>query len=314
MRIFKGYEQITSIPNAVLTIGTFDGVHIGHQKILQQLNQEALKIGGESVLFTFYPHPRMVLFPDNHGLKLIQTQEEKLDKLKRIGLQNVIVQPFTSDFSNLTATEFVRDFLVQKLKVKKLVIGHDHQFGKNREGTLEFLKSMSKIYDFEVIEIPAQEIDEVNISSTRIRKAIEIGNIEIANTYLGEKFELNGTVVKANQLGRTIGFPTANLLLDNDIKIIPKNGVYIVEVIIPNYGTFRGMMNIGIRPTIKDNLSLAIEVHILDFNENIYGSPIKVKLISRLRDEIKFNSIDELKKQLQDDEKNSRAFFNTIPI
>ena len=314
MRIFKGYEQITSIPNAVLTIGTFDGVHIGHQKILQQLNQEALKIGGESVLFTFYPHPRMVLFPDNHGLKLIQTQEEKLDKLKRIGLQNVIVQPFTSDFSNLTATEFVRDFLVQKLKVKKLVIGHDHQFGKNREGTLEFLKSMSKIYDFEVIEIPAQEIDEVNISSTRIRNAIESGNIEIVNTYLGEKFELNGTVVKANQLGRTIGFPTANILIENDIKIIPKNGVYIVEVIIPNYNTFKGMMNIGIRPTIKDNLSLAIEVHILDFNETIYGSPIKVKLISRLRDEIKFNSIDELKKQLQDDEKNSRAFFSTIHI
>ena len=141
MRIFKGYEQITSIPNAVLTIGTFDGVHIGHQKILQQLNQEALKIGGESVLFTFYPHPRMVLFPDNHGLKLIQTQEEKLDKLKQYGLQNLIVQPFTSDFSNLTATEFVRDFLVKKLNVKKLVIGYDHQFGKNREGTLEFLKS-----------------------------------------------------------------------------------------------------------------------------------------------------------------------------
>jgi len=314
MRIFKGYEQITSIPNAVLTIGTFDGVHIGHQKILQQLNQEALKIGGESVLFTFYPHPRMVLFPDNHGLKLIQTQEEKIDKLKRFGLQNVIVQPFTADFSNLTATEFVRDFLVQKLKVKKLVIGHDHQFGKNREGTLEFLKSMSKIYDFEVIEIPAQEIDEVNISSTRIRKAIEIGNIEIANAYLGEKFELNGTVVKANQLGRTIGFPTANILLENDIKIIPKSGVYIVEVIIPNYGAFKGMMNIGFRPTIKDNLSLAIEVHILDFNETIYDYKIKVKLNSRLRDEIKFNSIDELKKQLQEDEKNSRAFFNTTPI
>ena len=312
MRIFKGYEQITSIPNAVLTIGTFDGVHIGHQKILQQLNQEALKIGGESVLFTFYPHPRMVLFPDNHGLKLIQTQEEKLDKLKRIGLQNLIVQPFTSDFSNLTASEFVRDFLVQKLKVKKLVIGHDHQFGKNREGTLEFLKSISKIYDFEVIEIPAQEIDEVNISSTRIRKAIESGNIEIANTYLGEEFELNGTVVKANQLGRTIGYPTANILLDNDIKIIPKNGVYTVDVIIPNHGELKGMMNIGIRPTIKDNLSIAIEVHILDFNETIYDSKIKVKLISRLRDEKKFNSIDELKKQLQEDEKISRAFFTTI--
>jgi riboflavin kinase/FMN adenylyltransferase len=314
MRIFKGYEQITSIPNAVLTIGTFDGVHIGHQKILQQLNQEALKIGGESVLFTFYPHPRMVLFPDNHGLKLIQTQEEKLDKLKQYGLQNLIVQPFTSDFSNLTATEFVRDFLVKKLNVKKLVIGYDHQFGKNREGTLGFLKSMSKIYDFEVIEITAQEIDEVNISSTRIRKAIESGNIEIANTYLGERFELNGIVVKANQLGRTIGFPTANILIENDIKIIPKNGVYIVEVIIPNYGNLKGMMNIGIRPTIKDNLSLAIEVHILDFNETIYGSPIKVKLISRLRDEKKFNSIDELKKQLKDDEKISRAFFNTISI
>jgi riboflavin kinase/FMN adenylyltransferase len=312
MRIFNGFEQIKSIPNSVLTIGTFDGVHIGHQKILQQLNQEAIKIGGESVLFTFYPHPRMVLFPDNHGLKLIQTQEEKLDKLNRIGLQNVIVQPFTSEFSNLTATQFVRDFLVDKLKVKKLVIGHDHQFGKNREGGLEFLKNMSKIYDFEVIEIPAQEINEVNISSTRIRKAIESGNIEIANTFLGEKFEINGIVVKGNQLGRTIGFPTANILLENKIKILPKNGVYTVEILLPDNRLYTGIMNIGVRPTVNNDSKVAIEVYILDFDEIIYDSSIKIKLISRLRDEKKFNSLDELKTQLQQDEKYSRAFFTSI--
>ena len=185
MKIFNGFDQLGEIPNPVLTIGTFDGVHVGHQKILQMLNDEAKKIGGESVLFTFYPHPRMVLFPDSHGLKLIQTQEEKIEKLKKMGLQNLIILPFTKEFSNLSATEFVEDYLVNRLHVKKLVIGYDHQFGKNREGTLEFLKSISTTYDFEVIEISAKEINDVNISSTKIRTAIEKGEIAVANKFLG---------------------------------------------------------------------------------------------------------------------------------
>ena len=308
MRIFQGFEDLTSIKNPVLTIGTFDGVHIGHQKILQQLNQEAEKIGGESVLFTFYPHPRMVISPETHGLKLIQTQEEKLEKLKNNGLRNVIIQPFTTDFSNLTATEFVRDYLVGKLKVKKLVIGHDHQFGKNREGTLLFLKDISKIYNFEVIEILAQEIDEVNISSTKIRNAIEQGNIEIANRYLGESFELNGTVVKGNQLGRTIGFPTANIFIESEIKIIPKTGVYAVEIELPNSPSLIGMLNIGVRPTVGAQLSPSIEVNIFDFKGDIYDSKIKVRFLSHIREEIKFNSLDDLKTQLHKDEKISREF------
>ena len=308
MRIFQGFEDLTSIKNPVLTIGTFDGVHIGHQKILQQLNQEAEKIGGESVLFTFYPHPRMVISPETHGLKLIQTQEEKLEKLKNNGLRNVIIQPFTTDFSNLTATEFVRDYLVDKLKVKKLVIGHDHQFGKNREGTLLFLKDISKIYNFEVIEILAQEIDEVNISSTKIRNAIEQGKIEIANRYLGEPFELHGIVVKGKQLGRTIGFPTANIFIDSDIKIIPKTGVYAVEIDLPNSHPLIGMLNIGVRPTLGDQLSPSIEVNIFDFKGDIYDSKIKVRFLSHIREEIKFNSLDDLKTQLHKDEKTSREF------
>jgi riboflavin kinase/FMN adenylyltransferase len=314
MKIFNGFDNLDSIPNPVLTIGTFDGVHIGHQKIIQQLNEEATKINGESVLFTFYPHPRMVIFPESHGLKLIQTQNEKLEKLKRFGLKNVIVQPFTKEFSNLSATEFVRDFLVEKLKVKKLVIGHDHQFGKNREGNLEFLQKMSKIYNFEVFEIPAQEIDEVNISSTRIRKSIESGKIEIADTYLGEPFEINGTVVKGNQLGRTIGYPTANISLENDIKIIPGNGVYLVKVELENQPIYIGMMNIGIRPTIQNNLTKTLEVHIFDFNADIYDQSIKVKILSRIRNEQKFNSIEELTNQLKKDEKTGRDFFTALHL
>lgn len=312
MRIFNGFEQLTSISNAVLTIGTFDGVHVGHQKIIQQLNKEAEKIGGESVLLTFYPHPRMVLFPENHHLKLIQTQNEKLAALDFYGLKNVVVLHFTAEFANLTATEFVRDFLVEKLNVKKVVIGHDHQFGKNREGTLDFLRECSSTYHFEVIEIPAQEIDEVNISSTRIRNAIESGEIETVNRYLGKPFELNGIVSKGNQLGRTLGFPTANILVEDPIKIIPKNGVYAVEVEIPNHSLLHGMMNIGVRPTIEKELKQTIEVFIFDFESDIYDSSIKVNLISRIRDEQKFDSLEELTKQLTEDEKVSRSIFSVI--
>ena len=309
MNIYNDFSSISSIKNPVLTIGTFDGVHIGHKKIIDQLNEEAVKIGGESVLFTFFPHPRMVIFPESHGLKLIQTQEEKLEKLKEMGLQNVIVFPFTFEFSRLTALEFVRDMLVNQLHVKKLVIGYDHQFGKNREGSIHFLRDVAETYEFEVIEIPAQDIDAVHVSSTKIREALLTGDIEKANDYLGAPFELIGNVVKGKQLGRTIGFPTANLKLANELKIIPQNGVYAVKVFYQE-NCFEGMMNIGIRPTIESENDTTIEVHIFDFDQTIYGESLRVELYKKTRDEQKFNGIEALKNQLKLDEISIRTFFN----
>jgi riboflavin kinase/FMN adenylyltransferase len=308
VRIFNDFNSIENIPNPVLTIGTFDGVHVGHQKIIEQLNEEAKKIGGESVLFTFFPHPRMVLSPKNHGLKLIQSQEEKLDKLSKIGLQNCIVFPFTIAFSELTALEFVRDFLVTRLKVKKLVIGYDHQFGKNREGSIDFLKALSNEYNFEVIEIPAQEIDAVNISSTKIREAILSGQIQLANEFLGDPFQITGTVVKGKKLGRTIGFPTANIELNSDLKLIPAKGVYAIKVSVKGIW-FDGMLNIGFRPTISKENNQTIEVHIFDFSEDIYGEIVTVQFLSKWREELKFNGIEELKNQLIKDEKTIRSFL-----
>lgn len=309
MNEYQDFHSIEKIHHPVITIGTFDGVHVGHQKIIKQLNEEAEKVNGESVLFTFYPHPRMVLYPESHGIKLIQTQEEKLAKLQKMGLKNCIVFPFTFEFSRMTALEFVRDFLVNKLHVKKLVIGYDHQFGKNREGSIQFLKAICDTYDFEVIEIPAQDIDEVNVSSTKIRDAILKGNIEKANDYLGDLFELSGTVVKGNQLGRTIGYPTANIVLNSDLKLIPGNGVYAVRVLVR--GTwFDGMMNIGMRPTVSSNGGRTIEVNIFDFDETIYDETVTVQFLSKWRDEQKFNGLDELKNQLKIDEETIRTVLS----
>lgn len=309
MNVFQDFHSIEKIHHPVITIGTFDGVHIGHQKIINQLNEEAEKINGESVLFTFYPHPRMVLYPESHGIKLIQTQEEKMAKLEKMGLKNCIVFPFTFEFSRMTALEFVRDFLVNQLHVKKLVIGYDHQFGKNREGSLQFLKDICETYDFEVIEIPAQDIDEVNVSSTKIREAILAGNIEKANDYLGDTFELTGTVVKGNQLGRTIGYPTANIVLNSDLKLIPGNGVYAVRVNVRGVW-FGGMMNIGTRPTVVSNGGRTIEVNIFDFDETIYDETVTVQFLSKWRDEQKFNGLEELKNQLKLDEETIRTVLS----
>ncbi|MFT5859819.1 MAG: riboflavin kinase/FMN adenylyltransferase [Flavobacteriaceae bacterium] len=312
MNIFQGFEHISSIKNPVLTIGVFDGVHLGHQKIIEQLNREAEKIGGESVLFTFYPHPRMVLYPESHELRLIQTQVEKIDKLRRNGLQNIIVHPFTKEFSRLTALEFVRDYLVNRLNVRKMVIGYDHQFGKNREGSLSFLKEVAETYNFDVIEIDAHEIDEVNVSSTKIRNAIMDGKMEKAKGFLGEPFELSGRVVEGEALGRSIGFPTANLDIESDIKLIPKLGVYAVNVVLGNGSIREGMMNIGLRPTIANHDDLSIEVNLFDFNADIYGDFVTVQFLSRFRDEIKFDSLFELKEQLMEDEKVIRNYFTSL--
>jgi riboflavin kinase/FMN adenylyltransferase len=309
MNIFQGFEALKEIKNPVLTIGTFDGVHLGHQKIIQQLNTEAEKIGGESVLFTFYPHPRMVLYPKTHGLKLIQTQVEKIDKLRRIGLENVILHPFTKEFSRLTAIEFVRDYLVNKLHVNKLVIGYDHQFGKNREGSLNFLLEVCDTYGFEVIEIGAQEIDQVNVSSTKIRNAIKRGNMALAERYLGEPFELYGKIIQGQAIGREIGFPTANLDVESNVKLIPATGVYAVNMLLESGKILEGMMNIGNRPTISNGTNVSIEVHLFNFNGNLYNQQVTVQLLSRFRDELKFDSVPELTEQLKKDEESICNYF-----
>ena len=306
MRIFNDLDIIGEIQNPVVTIGTFDGVHLGHQKILQTLKNEAESVQGESVLLTFYPHPRMVLFPESHGLKLLQTQVEKIDKLEKNGLQNLVVYPFSFEFSRLTALEFVRDILVNKLHVRKIVIGYDHQFGKNREGSIAYLKDIADTYEFEVIEIPAQDIDEVNVSSTKIREALLQGDVQRANMFLGEPYQLSGTVIRGKALGRTIGFPTANIDVNSDLKLIPGIGVYAVEVLVAGQ-VYRGMLNIGLRPTVVSSDVVNLEVHILDFHQDIYDKNITVRFMDRVRDEQKFESVEALKEQLKNDEKVVRT-------
>lgn len=313
MRIFKGIDELGAFKNSVVTIGTFDGAHKGHQKILSRLNDRAKETQGESILFTFYPHPRMIVFPENHNLKLLQTIDEKIESLASFGLDNLIIYPFTKEFSRLTAFEFVRDILVEKLKVKTLVIGYDHQFGRNREGDLEFLKETAKIFDFDVEEISAEEVQEVNVSSTKIRQSLNNGNIERANEFLGRPFLCTGKVVEGKRLGRELGFPTLNIEVNNEHKILPKDGVYAVNVQIKDEH-LEGMMNIGQNPTVQKNTEQEkkLEVHIFDFDKEVYGAEVKVFFQKFIRDEKTFSNLEELKSQLIQDEKNVRTYFNTV--
>lgn len=317
MKIFDGLEQMLHISNAHITIGTFDGVHIGHQKIIKQLIHKAQRTNGESVLFTFHPHPRSVLNPEAH-VPLIQTIDEKLAKLKRLGLQNVILYPFTKEFSHTPAEQFIQEFLVEKLKMCSVVIGYDHQFGRNREGSLEHLQKLGALNKFEVEEIPAQDVDDILVSSTKIRTALSTGQIETANEYLGEPFQISGEIMPGKALGRTIGYPTANMNGCKPNKIIPKNGVYLIRCQIEK-NTHFGMMNIGHRPTIeRNNLNaISLEVHIFDFQNDIYGTTLHVELLSYMRNEIKFSNKEELRNQLVSDEKHCRklaADFSLEPF
>lgn len=312
MRIFEGIESLGEIKNPVVTIGTFDGVHLGHQKIIEQLNLEAEKIGGESVLLTFDPHPRIVLFPENHNVKLIQTLEEKFQVLEKFNLKNVVLVPFTKEFSELSAIDFVEQILVGNLKAKKVVIGYDHQFGRNREGNIEFLKSVSKKYGFEVIEISAKSIDEINISSTKIRDSLLRGDMYTAKLFLSRPYEISGTVVKGNQLGRTIGFPTANIKVDSDLKLIPINGVYAVRLKIDEKMHF-GVMNIGTKPTVNQTNEKSIEVFICDFHSDVYGKIITLFFDKHIRNEHKFANLDELIKAISNDEAVCRKYYN-LPL
>lgn len=313
MRIFEGLENVGQIKNPVLTIGTFDGVHLGHQKIIQQLLLEAKKIEGESVLLTFHPHPRMVLFPESHGLQLLQTQTEKLETLSENGLQNVIILPFSKEFSQMTALDFVREVLINAIGAKKIIIGYDHQFGNDRKGNIDFLRGLAAEYQFEVIEIPAEEINEVNVSSTKIRTALQEGAVDIANSFLNKPFELSGTVTKGEQIGRTIGFPTANLDLKDSTKLVPANGVYAVKVRVNNEEkTYFGMMNIGYRPTVSQAQKQSIEIYLFDFQGDLYDAHLKVSLYERIRKEEKFVNLATLKSQLSNDEAHIRSFFSSI--
>lgn len=312
MRIFDGIENLEGLINPVLTIGTFDGIHLGHQKIIKNLIRESRSTNSDSVLLTFFPHPRMVLFPENNNLQLIQTQEEKYNKLAEQGLKNIIVHPFSNKFSKLTALEFIEEIIVKKIRAKKIIIGYDHQFGNSREGNINFLREYSDKFGYEVIEIPAKEIDEINVSSTKIRTALNEGDIETANLFLNSAFEINGIVVHGNKIGRSINFPTANIEIDDKNKIIPKNGVYAVKVFL-NEKYFFGMLNIGTRPSISKQLSKTIEVNIFDFDEMIYDLPINITFYKHIREEKYFSNLEELKSQLQLDASFIRAFFE-LPL
>ena len=300
MRIFHHISEITSINNSIITIGTFDGVHLGHQKIIKRLVELKEKQGGETLLFTFAPHPRKVLFPEQKDLKLITTTEEKCELLKQFGIDNVLVFPFTKEFSQMNADNYISEIIAKGLKTKTLVIGYDHRFGSNREGNIDTLKQYSTQFNFDVEEISAQEINQLNVSSTRIRKAIEEGDIDVANEFLGYSFFVTGTVVKGKQLGRTIGYPTANIQVQDEDKLIPKIGVYAVNV-EHNNKRYKGMLNVGVNPTTDTDNKIKIEVNIFDFDKEIYGDSIKVEVVKRIRNEEKFANLDELKQALAND-------------
>ena len=306
MKIFNSIHDFKSTKKTILTLGTFDGVHVGHQKIIQKLIQNASDYNCESLILTFFPHPRMVL-QEGSDIKLLNTIDEKTILLKKMGLDNLIIHPFDKEFSRLTAEEFVKTILVDALHIQKIIIGYDHRFGRNRLANIDDLILYGKQYNFEVEQISAQEIDSVSISSTKIRNAILDGNIALANEYLGYKYVINGMVINGSQLGRTIGFPTANLKIEEDYKLIPKNGVYIVKSTI-NQKTVFGVMNIGTNPTVNGE-NLSIEVHFFDFDADLYNSKIEISVLKRIRDEQKFDSIELLKNQIQEDKETAISFI-----
>ncbi|MBP6587766.1 MAG: bifunctional riboflavin kinase/FAD synthetase [Flavobacterium sp.] len=307
MKIFHSINDFESTKKTILTLGTFDGVHVGHKKILERVTQNTENGKHESLVLTFFPHPRMVLHGQSE-VKLLNTIDEKIDLLEKIGIQNLIIHPFDETFSKLTAEEFVKTVLVDRFQIQKIIIGHDHRFGRNRTADINDLIAFGQQHDFEVEQISAQEIDDVSISSTKIRNALMEGNMALANDYLGYDYFLTGTVAKGKQLGRTIGFPTANLEIEENYKLIPRNGAYVVKSTI-NQKTVYGMMNIGYNPTVAGE-NLSIEIHYFDFDQDIYSQKIAVSILERLRPEQKFSSVDLLKEQLKKDKQTALNHIN----
>ena len=305
MIVHRGIDSLSPLPYAVVTSGTFDGVHLGHQTILKRLNEVArAQPDGQSVVMTYWPHPRTVVSNDSQDLRLLSTLEEKIDMLEQAGVDHLVVIPFTRAFSQLTSAEFIQQVLVDGLGTKKLVIGYDHRFGRDREGGFDYMQAHQAESGFGIEEIPRQDIEAVGISSSKIRTALNEGNIDAATRFLGRSYSVTGTIVKGRQLGRTIGFPTANLQVDDAVKLIPANGVYAVDV-LQGGQTYGGMLNIGFRPTVAGEHQ-TIETYIFDFNKDIYGEHMTLHFRAFLRPEQKFNGLPALVEQLQKDEQQAR--------
>lgn len=309
MKIFNSINDFICSKKTILTLGTFDGVHIGHRKILEKVTQNTESDTTESLVLTFFPHPRMVL-QGQSDVKLLNTIGEKIDLLETLGVQNLVIHPFDEVFSKLTAEEFVKTVLVEQFHIQKIIIGHDHRFGRNRTANIDDLIAFGQQYDFEVEQISVQEIKEVSISSTKIRNALTEGNMALANDYLGYEYFLTGTVSRGKQLGRTIGFPTANLMIEENDKLIPQNGVYVVKSII-NQKTVFGMMNIGFNPTVAGE-KLSVEVHYFDFDADLYDQKIRVSILEYLRAEQKFSSVPLLKEQLEKDKDAAWTYIKNL--
>lgn len=308
MQVYHKLSEFTALSHAVVTSGTFDGLHIGHQKILKSLNEVAKQKKGESVVLTFWPHPRMVVSRDSQQLKLITTIDEKIALFEKLGIDHLLVVPFTREFSELSAEKYIQEVLINTIGTKTLVIGYDHRFGKNREGGFDYLTKNSHRFGIDLQEIPRQEIEDLTISSTKVRNALSEGNIELASNLLGRNYQFTGIVAKGRQLGRELGFPTANVQVKENYKLIPANGVYAVRVSVRS-STYHGIMNIGNRPTVE-GLGRTQEVHIFDFESDIYGELVTVEIDSFIRDEVKFGSIEELKEQISIDSEKAKTLLS----
>lgn len=311
MTLYHTIQDYHPTKKTIVTIGTFDGVHIGHKKIIEKLVQNTSGATFQSLLLTFFPHPRLVL-QEKSAIKLLNTIEEKIQLLKKTGLDVLIIHPFDKKFSSLTAEEFVKKILVEQFNIQKIIIGYDHRFGVNRSANIDDLILFGAKYGFEVEQISAQEIDAISVSSTKIRNAITEGNISLANSYLGYNYFFSGTVIEGKKLGRTIGFPTANITIEADYKLIPKIGVYIISSYFNN-SVIYGMMNIGTNPTVGGE-NLSIEIHFFDFNENLYHQKMEITVLERIRDEEKFESLEALKTQIGKDKEFAISFLKTKKV
>ena len=307
MKVFTSIPDYPFENKSIVTIGTFDGVHLGHRVILKRMKEIAKKTKGKSVLLTFSPHPRHVLHKDNQNMKLITTLQEKQDLINQTGLNNLVIHEFTKNFSRMKPANFVRDILVEQLNVHTLVIGYDHHFGRNREGSIQELTALADLYDFNIEKIDPQHFEDVTVSSSKIRKLIEKGEMVKAKQYLGYEFMLNGKVITGNSLGETINFPTANIVVENKWKMLPADGVYAVKIVLKKK-EYKGMMNIGQKPTVDGN-GISLEVNIFDFTQDIYGKGIEIRFVKRIRDERKFENLLGLKKQLLIDRNKARKIL-----
>jgi len=308
LKIYQSIDEFKPVPGLVVTIGTFDGVHLGHRQLLSRIVELAAQNGGESLVLTFFPHPRMVLRPEEHGVELLSTTAEKIALLRESGINHLIIHPFSRDFSAMPADQFIQQVISQKLQAQRLVIGYDHRFGNQRAGSISQLRQSANELGFVVEEIPEQDLNDIAVSSTRIRSALKNGHVHDAAVLLGRPYSLSGIVVRGNRIGHQLGFPTANIRVPESYKLIPAEGVYTSKIDIEGH-TYRGMMSIGRRPTVEAHGKLGIEVHILDFNDDIYGSVVTVHLIEKLRDNIRFSDMDALKLQLQHDREATIHYF-----